>query len=198
MKHYNPEFEIPAENPVPTQVPPHEVLIPVDLEKKTDARLKLAETTIERSGLFDDVNAMLNSLAEISKVINDGDTGYVKMLIPIALAEPFQTYEGYMLSKYPGQELSEYVIEHSDKGKVARFNALVGIANALRREILGIPSTPEDEDVQLVQEKERPDGIIDPDQDSDPQISALRFLLIVREELMKLVHEHLHGDAQKA
>ena len=162
-----------AENPISSTS--------VNSEKKSDPRPELAQRTIERTGLYDDAKAVWNSLAELNAVINSGDIEYIKMMIPISLEKPFQTYEEYLNSPNIDQNLAAYAKEHSDTTKVEEFDGLVAIANAIRDQILGISPGPD------ATPKEEPVGIVDPDSDQDSQISALRDLIEVRNMAMNLI-----------
>ena len=159
----------------------------LDSEKKPNPRLELAQKTIERTGLYDDVKAVWNSLAELSKVINGGDTEYIKMMIPIALGKPFQNYEEYLNSSHIDQELAAYAKEHSDAEKVEEFDGLIALANVIRDQILGVSPSLDAIDTQASRQTEERTEIIDPDSDQDSQIAALRDLLEVRNRAMTLL-----------
>jgi hypothetical protein len=100
-----------------------------DQEAGQDVRLDLAEKSIKRTGLYNDVKNNWNSIGILREVAEDLPAS---ILMPSILKENIQYYEEYMQRYTNNESLYNYVIENSNPDKIREFDTLVGQANVLR------------------------------------------------------------------
>lgn len=107
--------------------PEHEVpeQLPLEEQDKEGHKLRLAEITIQRTGLYDDVKNIWNYIGQLRKA---DDIFTVADLMPIILKQDLPHYAEYV-SATRKEPILSYVLENSNPEKVREFDTVVDQVN---------------------------------------------------------------------
>lgn len=105
---------------------------PNGIPSRENIRLDLAQKSIEKVGLYDDVKNVWNIIGTLGDLV---ELYSPTEALEKTLVSEFQHHQEYIES-YHGPAITGYVLEHSDSGKVRQFDAFVDQANSIRAQAL--------------------------------------------------------------
>lgn len=124
--------DVVHEHAQPEQEAPEELSQEGQEADKDGYKLRLAEITIQRTGLYDDVKNIWNSIGLLR---NADDVFPASQLMPILLKQDLPHYTEYV-SATRKEPILSYILENSNQKKVREFDGLVDQANILRADAL--------------------------------------------------------------